>query len=92
MPYKNKKDRAKAQARYRKKIEAVIKEVLTSGCLDCGEKDEIVLVFHHRDPKTKLFSVGRGRGKSIPVLLREIEKCDVLCANCHRRKHYARTW
>jgi hypothetical protein len=43
------------------------------------------LDLHHRDPTTKRFTIGRGRSWSLQNLLTEIEKCDVLCANCHRR-------
>jgi hypothetical protein len=54
-------------------------------CVDCGETDPVVLEFDHR--RDKLFSIGmelsRRRWQSI---LAEIEKCDVVCANCHRRR------
>lgn len=57
-------------------------------CVDCGEKDPIVLEFDHR-AGTKLFNIGEGgRHRSMHNLKAEIEKCDVRCANCHRRK----TW
>ena len=54
-------------------------------CIDCGEKDPIVLEFDHiRD---KLFAVSSiGRNRSMLQIKREIEKCEVRCANCHRRK------
>jgi hypothetical protein len=54
-------------------------------CVDCGETDPVVLEFDHR--RDKLFSIGmelsRRKWQSI---LAEIEKCDVVCANCHRRR------
>lgn len=88
MPYKNKEDQAKAQARYRLKILAVVEEARQTGCLDCGENDPIVLVFHHRNPEEKSFSIGRATGTmSVSRLMQELEKCDVLCANCHLRRH-----
>ena len=55
-------------------------------CVDCGEKDPIVLEFDHRDNKKYNISVMAGRGFSHDTLLKEIAKCDVRCANCHRRK------
>ena len=61
----------------------------TKSCIRCGEKDWRCLDFHHRDPSTKKFNVSSmtsniwGRGR----ILEEIEKCDVLCANCHRKEH-----
>lgn len=56
-------------------------------CVVCGEDDPIVLEFDHRDPETKSFNVARMMSShSWPKILAEIKKCDVLCANCHRRK------
>ena len=63
-----------------------------SGCVDCGEKNHIVLDFDHiRDKK---YNVSRmiHDGFSWKAILREIEKCEVVCANCHRiRTHYRLT-
>lgn len=57
----------------------------TQGCKTCSEQDPRVLDFHHRDPSEKEFTIGSRRSKSKEVLLKEIAKCDVLCANCHRK-------
>ncbi len=59
-------------------------------CLDCGKRDHRVLDFHHRDPSDKAFSIAdrATRGWSIGVIMKEIEKCDVLCANCHRIREF----
>ena len=60
-------------------------------CERCGEADPSCLDFHHRDPGAKEFSLGaEGKNKSFKRLLVEIEKCAVLCANCHRKLHYGR--
>lgn len=55
-------------------------------CADCGEKDFRVLEFHHIDPKNKSYSVARlfSRNASLKRIKEEIEKCEVLCANCHK--------
>ncbi|MGH2492633.1 MAG: hypothetical protein ACRDF9_14135, partial [Candidatus Limnocylindria bacterium] len=56
-------------------------------CVDCGEADPVVLDFDHRDPSTKRNEVARlATTKPWPQVLAEIAKCDVRCANCHRRK------
>lgn len=55
----------------------------------CGEADPRCLDFHHIDPTTKknLVSVLAWAG-SMKSLLAEIEKCEVQCANCHRKKTF----
>lgn len=63
--------------------------LLTHPCVDCGEADPIVLEFDHRDRGQKAFNIGDAqRGVSIAALKLEIAKCDVRCANCHRRKTF----
>lgn len=59
-------------------------------CQICGEQDAVCLDFHHRDPTEKDISVGdaASRGWSKERVLAEMAKCDVLCANCHRKHHY----
>ena len=57
-------------------------------CVDCGEADIVVLDFDHTNPKTKVGTVMSIVGNSTrwePVL-EEINKCQVRCSNCHRRK------
>jgi hypothetical protein len=60
-------------------------------CKECGENHPACLDFHHRDPSSKEFAVSVGYEKyGKKRLLNEIEKCDVLCANCHRKFHYVK--
>lgn len=55
-------------------------------CVDCGEKDIVVLEFDHvRGVKSRAVSKIMWDPKEWSVVLKEIEKCDVRCANCHRR-------
>jgi len=58
------------------------------GCSVCGEKDPIVLEFDHLDMDAKSFSVGNSArlGMSLENLMKEVSKCEVLCANCHKKK------
>lgn len=59
----------------------------THCCVDCQESDPIVLEFDHiSDDKVGNVSAMIERGFSWDTLLKEIEKCEVRCANCHRRK------
>jgi hypothetical protein len=64
------------------------------GCADCGESDPIVLEFDHRDPSQKDDNIGDAYhgGWSLSRLLAEAAKCDVVCANCHRRRTAAAFW
>lgn len=58
-------------------------------CKLCGETEPVCLDFHHKDPSAKEFAVTDmpRRGFSKEKILLEIQKCDVLCANCHRKHH-----
>ena len=63
---------------------------ITHGCQECGyRKCAPALEFHHRDSDDKLSGVGQLVSECRPVetILAEMEKCDVLCANCHRELH-----
>lgn len=55
-----------------------------SGCVDCGyNANPVALQFDHRDPAQKSFSLCQGKSKPWDVVLSEVAKCDVRCANCH---------
>ena|SRR5579872_7566556 len=62
----------------------------TLKCVRCGESHPACIDFHHRDPTTKnsVLSEVTRLGWSKRRILAEIEKCDVLCANCHRKLHW----
>ena len=60
---------------------------LAHPCVDCGDRDPLVLEFDHRDPGTKTATVNvLVRAQNWVGMLSEIAKCDVRCANCHRRR------
>jgi hypothetical protein len=58
-------------------------------CVDCGHDDVDVLEFDHRDPKDKSFNISKRRGETLKALEAEVAKCDIRCANCHRKRHAA---
>ncbi|MBU1046677.1 hypothetical protein KKH36_02775 [Patescibacteria group bacterium] len=91
MPYKYKEDLYKAQKRHRIKIRQEVLNFLTKkSCVDCGEKDPIVLDFDHIEKNKKFKSVARmlAGHYSWESVLKEINKCEIRCANCHRRRTY----
>jgi len=47
--------------------------------------------FHHRDPKEKSFGLGVAIMKSWATIKNELDKCDLLCAHCHRLLHWEET-
>lgn len=58
------------------------------GCSRCGVTDPRVLDFHHEKGEDKLFTIsGTRREAGSERIMKEIEKCVVLCANCHRITH-----
>jgi hypothetical protein len=60
-------------------------EVKNRPCADCGGWFEPVQMdFDHRDPKQKSFQIGTHLLHNVIKILKEMEKCDVVCANCHR--------
>jgi hypothetical protein len=74
--------------RYRDENRPLIREYLRAHpCVDCGEADIVVLDFDHRDPAAKRYNVTLlAAHKSWTRVMAEIEKCDVRCSNCHRRR------
>jgi 5-methylcytosine-specific restriction endonuclease McrA len=58
-------------------------------CQKCGYKKlPHALEFHHRDPSKKEFSLGLPHTRSWEKMKAEIDKCDLLCANCHREAEF----
>lgn len=54
-------------------------------CVDCGETDGRVLEFDHL--RDKDFNIGNAlRDRPWDLILAEMDKCEVVCANCHRRR------
>ena len=70
--------------RYRAKAAAV--EYLGGKCVKCGwQGNQAALQFHHL--KGKDFTIGNAANKSWDFIKKEIQKCILLCANCHMIEH-----
>ena len=61
----------------------------TLKCVRCGESHPATLTFHHRIGSDKSFEIGNAvaLGIGLKRLLAEIEKCEVICVNCHAKEH-----
>ncbi len=58
-------------------------------CIDCGNTyHPRAMQWHHLNGEDKLFGVSQMTGKRKETILKEIEKCILICANCHA----VRTW
>lgn len=67
------------------RVEFLVEFFKANPCVDCGEADPVVLEFDHL--RDKEFSIAKGlQDRNWQTVLDEIAKCDVVCANCHRRR------
>jgi hypothetical protein len=85
-------DKCKAKAgvhRYRKNLKQKAVDYKGGACAVCGyDKCVDALEFHHLDPTEKDFGIGSGGHTRRWVdVVPELDKCVMLCANCHREVH-----
>lgn len=80
------------------KIKTKIKAIQYKGgkCQECGYNKSIAaLCFHHEDPREKEFGIGyKGQTFGWKKIKKEIDKCILLCQNCHHELHekQSRKW
>lgn len=68
--------------RFRTKKRAV--EYKGGKCFRCGYNRCIeALEFHHRNASMKRFQIGGNHSRSWDAIKKELDKCDLVCANCH---------
>ena len=73
---------------WRQRIKKQCIEYLGGKCENCGyDKCTAALDFHHKDMNEKEFNISGGSLKSFEKLKPELDKCILLCANCHREIH-----
>lgn len=89
---KSKEHYAKYREKYLKRNELqkqrtrdIINQAKSVGCQHCSEQDLCCLDFHHLSGKD--FNVSEMGGRNDNLVIEEIRKCVVLCANCHRKAH-----
>lgn len=89
--YENNTELVKARSRSNRSkykdrnCDIIINYLLANPC-KCGETDILVLDFHHLDKESKVCEVSKLINSDENLLWLEIAKCQVLCANCHRRE------
>ena len=82
--YKERARKRKA-AVVRQRMRLLVEYWRENPCTDCGETDPLVLEFDHLADKA--FDISRALpDRSWQSILAEIAKCQVVCANCHRRR------
>lgn len=77
--------REKLKAEFRKKMTDYLSD---KTCVTCGESDIRVLELDHINPAKKSFTVSQAvkLERNWDEVISELEKCQILCANCHRRR------
>lgn len=90
--YKNNKDKVIAGNKRRRQDNInKLWDVKHNPCKDCGLVDPIVMEFDHiGDDKEHNVSRMVDDGYAWSKILQEIAKCEMVCANCHRRRTFAR--
>jgi len=85
----NKQKYLNAQQRKRQRAKEFIAEYKKDKACQCGENHPACLEFHHRDEKTKESTIADAMYNwGVERIKKEVAKCDLLCANCHRKLHY----
>lgn len=75
--------------RRRFKLRKKVIEYLGGKCSDCGYSECLgSLNAHHIDPSIKSFSISGSHARSWSNIQKELDKCILLCANCHQKRHH----
>jgi len=73
-----------------KKIDSIIYK--GSKCVDCEisypDEPYVIFDFHHRDPTQKDVDWSKLKLRTEDKIKKELDKCELLCSNCHRKRHH----
>ncbi len=87
--YRCKKCASEAVSKKRKNNKIKLVEYKGGKCEICGyDKCIDALEFHHINPKEKEIAISSGNIKSFETLKKEVDKCILVCSNCHKEIHY----
>jgi hypothetical protein len=80
-------ERVRIRDRRHRNRALLLEYLLAHPCVDCGQRDPVVLDFDHRDPRMKRAEIAKLAARQTwETVLSEIAKCDVRCASCHRKR------
>lgn len=90
-PYKHKGTRCyyclTNMRRYKTKLDAIVYK--GGSCKNCGyDKCPAAMVFHHTNENEKSFEISRAYTRSWAIIKKELDKCVLLCQNCHAELHW----
>lgn len=87
--YRCKKCRSEQVQKRRDKLKLMAVEYLGGCCSRCGYSKSVkALQFHHKDPTQKEFGIAyKGYTRSWEAVKTELDKCELVCANCHAELH-----
>lgn len=79
-----------AVTKRRRKLKEELVNYKGGKCEICGyDKCISALEFHHNNPNEKEFAIGeKGKTRSLEILKKEVDKCILVCSNCHKEIHY----
>lgn len=80
----------RARLKRRAVARKLVEERLASGCVDCGELDPFVLECDHVGGKSDEIAKMVWEGRSVERVKRELDACEVVCVNCHKRRTFSR--
>lgn len=93
--HRNRETRYRYKVKYLHNRRAHLIKTLGGKCVVCLIKyngnNACIFDFHHRDPSEKEFSINMSTlsRKSLKDVLKELNKCSLLCSNCHRLLHFS---
>ena len=88
---RNKRQYVERTLRSHARRRAYLHQIKSRPCADCGvQYPYYVMDFDHREGEEKLFEMNRISYVSMRAIKQEIEKCDVVCSNCHRERTFQR--
>jgi hypothetical protein len=91
MPYYSERHRVPARNKRQEKKQ-ILAEHFGNKCMDCEQTFPVCCYdYHHRNPEEKSFEIAGRMYLSMEELIEEGDKCDLLCSNCHRIRHF-KSW